>query len=132
LEEDYDSLRWVSENANSLSLNPTRLAVAGDIVDGHMTTVVTMLAKTCGGPRILYQVLFYLATNANFYTQSYQDYQDGYFLSQEGMKWYWDNYVFKRNRSKKSTGSPLLASIEGLSNLPSAIIINYGRVSCLR
>lgn len=100
MEEDYDSLRWVSENANSLSLNPTRLAVAGDIVDGHMTTVVTMFAKTRGGPRILYQVLFYLATNANFYTQSCQDYQDGNFLSQEGMKWYWDNYVFKRNRSK--------------------------------
>jgi len=87
LEEDYDSLRWVSENANSLSLNPTRLAVAGDIVDGHMTTVVTMLAKTRGGPGIFFQVLFYLATNANFYTQSYQDYQDGYFLIQEGMKW---------------------------------------------
>lgn len=86
LEEAYDSLKWVSENANSLNLDPTRLAVAGDSVGGNMATVVTMLSKTRGGPKILYQVLFYPVTNANFNTQSHQDYQDGYFLTRETMK----------------------------------------------
>ena len=58
-----------------------------------MATVVTMRAKIRGGPQFLYQVLFYPVTNANFDTQSYQDYQDGYFLTREAMKWFWDSYV---------------------------------------
>ena len=101
MEEAYDSLKWVSENANSLSLDPTRLAVAGDSVGGNMATVVTMLAKTRGGPKILYRVLFYPVTNANFDTQSYQHYQDGYFLTREAMKWFWDSYVSGETDLKK-------------------------------
>ncbi|MDQ2686213.1 MAG: alpha/beta hydrolase [Thermoproteota archaeon] len=131
LEEAYDSLKWISENANSLSLDPTRLAVAGDSVGGNMATAVTMLAKIRGGPRILYQVLFYPVTNANFDTQSYQDYQDGYFLTREAMKWFWDSYISNETDLKEPTVSPLLASTEQLSGLPSALVIT-GEFDVLR
>ena len=131
LEEAYDSLKWISENANSLSLDPTRLAVAGDSVGGNMATAVTMLAKIHGGPRILYQVLFYPVTNANFDTQSYQDYQDGYFLTREAMKWFWDSYISNETDLKEPTVSPLLASTEQLNGLPSALVIT-GEFDVLR
>jgi acetyl esterase len=131
LEEAYDSLKWIFENANSFSLDPTRLAVAGDSVGGNMATAVTMIAKIHGGPRILYQVLFYPVTNANFDTQSYQDYQDGYFLTREAMKWFWDSYVSNKTDLKEPTVSPLLASIEQLSGLPPALVIT-GEFDVLR
>lgn len=46
-------MKWVWENGNSLSLDPRRLAVVGDSVEGNMATVVTMLAKPLGGPAII-------------------------------------------------------------------------------
>jgi acetyl esterase len=62
------------------------LAVAGDSVGGNMAIAVTLLAKERRGPNIKFQLLFYPVTNANFDTPSYMEYQDGYFLTREGMK----------------------------------------------
>ena len=72
LEEAYDSIKWISENGNSFNLDPSRMAVVGDSVGGNMATAVTMLVKERQGPKILYQVLFYPVTEANFDTESYQ------------------------------------------------------------
>jgi acetyl esterase/lipase len=69
-------------------------------------------------------LLFYLVTDANFETPSYNAYQDGYFLTREAMKWFWDNYTSNQTNRKEPTVSPLQASIEQLKGLPSTLIIN--------
>ncbi|MGB8087536.1 MAG: alpha/beta hydrolase fold domain-containing protein, partial [Nitrososphaeraceae archaeon] len=53
-----------------------------------------------GGPNIKFQLLFYPVTDANFDTPSYMEYQDGYFLTREGMKWFWDNYMTEGTNRK--------------------------------
>ena len=52
------------------------------------------------------------------------EYQDRYFLTREGMKWFWDNYTTNGTYRKEPTVSPLQASIEHLKRLPPALIIN--------
>ncbi|HET9356818.1 MAG TPA: alpha/beta hydrolase [Nitrososphaeraceae archaeon] len=131
LEQAYAATKWVAENGQTINVNSSHLAVVGDSVGGNMAAAVALLAKERGGPKIKYQVLFYPVTDANFDTPSYTAYQDGYFLTREAMKWFWDNYTSNQTNLKEPTVSPLQASIEQLRGLPPALIIN-GEFDVLR
>jgi acetyl esterase len=132
VEQAYAATKWVAENGQtSINVNSSRLAVVGDSVGGNMATAVALLAKERGGPKINFQILFYPVTDANFDTPSYIAYQDGYFLTREAMKWFWDNYTSNQTNRKEATISPLQASIEQLKGLPPALIIN-GEFDVLR
>lgn len=131
LEQAYAATKWVAENGRTINANSSHLAVVGDSVGGNMAAAVALLAKERGGPKIKYQVLFYPVTDANFDTPSYTAYQDGYFLTREAMKWFWDNYTSNQTNRKEPTVSPLQASIEQLRGLPPALIIN-GEFDVLR
>ena len=123
IEEAYTATKWIAENGQTLNLDPSRLVVAGDSVGGNMATAVALLAKERGGPPIIFQLLFYPVTDANFDTPSYLAYQEGYFLTREAMKWFWDNYLSNDTNRKEPTVSPLQASVEQLSGLPPALVI---------
>lgn len=123
IEESYAATKYIFENGNDLYINSSKIAVMGDSVGGNMAAVVTMLAKERGGPKIDYQVLFYPVTDANFETESYNKFADGYWLSKEAMKWFWNAYLPDENERKKYTASPLQASIEQLKDLPPALVI---------
>lgn len=123
IEEAYAATKYISENGNDFSVNPSKLAVMGDSVGGNMAAVVSILAKERGGPNIDYQVLFYPVTDANFETESYKEFANGYWLSTEAMKWFWNAYLPNENERKKHTVSPLQASVEQLKGLPPALVI---------
>ena len=132
IEQAYAATKWVAENGQTINVDPSRLAVAGDSVGGNMAIAVTMLAKKRRGePKINFQALFYPVTDANFDTASYNAYQDGYWLTREAMKWFWDNYTSDQVNRKEPTVSPLQASVEDLKGLPPALIIN-GEFDVLR
>jgi acetyl esterase len=123
IEEAYAATKWIAENGQSLNLNTSKLAVVGDSVGGNMAIAVTMLSEERGGPTITFQVLFYPVTDASFDTVSYNKYQEGYFLTRESMKWFWNNYLPNGVNRKEPTISPLQASTEQLQSLPPALII---------
>ena len=123
IEEAYAAAKWVAQHGPSIGVDPQRIAVMGDSAGGNMATVVTMLARQRGGPRILAQVLFYPTTDCDFQTSSYQQFGKGYFLSLEDMQWYWDSYAPDPNVRMEPTASPLKASLEQLEGLPRALII---------
>jgi acetyl esterase len=123
IEQAYAALKWVAENAKSINVDGSRLAIAGDSVGGNMAAAVTLLAKERGGPKIIFQELFYLVTDANFDTSSYNTFKEGYWLTREGMKWFWDNYAPDNSTRREPTASPLQASIDQLRGLPPALVI---------
>jgi acetyl esterase len=90
LEQAFAATKWVAENGQTININPMLLAIAGDSAGGNIAAGITLLAKERGGPNIKFQLLFYPVTDTNFDTPSYIAYQDGYFLTREGMKWFWD------------------------------------------
>lgn len=124
LEQAYAVANWVAQNGQSINVDSSRLAVVGDSVGGNLTAALTLLAKERGGPSIRFQVLFYPVTDSNFDTSSYRKYAEGYWLTREGMKWFWDNYTSNETNRKEPTVSPLQASIEQLSGLPPGLLIN--------
>lgn len=131
IEEAYAATKYIAENGKSLNLDSSRLVVAGDSVGGNMATVVVLLAKERGGPKIAFQLLFYPVTDANFDTPSYQQFATGHFLTREAIKWFWNNYLPDVEARKQPTASPLLASVDQLKGLPPALVIN-GEFDVLR
>ncbi|MBV9666560.1 MAG: alpha/beta hydrolase [Nitrososphaeraceae archaeon] len=124
IEQAYAATKWVAENGKTINVNSSRLAVVGDSVGGNMAAAVTLLAKERDGPSIRFQVLFYPVTDVNFDTQSYMTYQNGYFLTRDNMRWFWNNYLTNETNVKDPTVSPLQASVEQLKGLPPAMVIN--------
>jgi acetyl esterase len=122
-EQAYTATTWVADHGASIGVDPSRLAVAGDSVGGNMATVTTLLAKERGGPPLDFQVLLYAVTDANFETPSYREFgAEGYWLTRETMRWFWDSYVPAPER-KEFTVSPLQSSLEQLRGLPPALIV---------
>ena len=131
IEEAYAATKYIAENGNKHNLDPSRLVAAGDSVGGNMAAVVAMMAKDRGGPDIIFQLLFYPVTDANFDTASYQEFATDHWLSIDAMKWYWDNYLPDKEKRKEPTASPLQASLNQLKDLPPAMVIN-GEFDILR
>ncbi|MFC4303285.1 alpha/beta hydrolase [Cohnella boryungensis] len=131
IEENYTVLEWIAQQGEQIGADPAKLSVAGDSVGGNMTAAVTLMAKERNGPAIRKQLLFYPVTDASFDTESYRQFETGYFLSREGMQWFWDQYTTDPEERMRITASPLRASLEQLKGLPPALIIT-GEADVLR
>ncbi|MGN8982260.1 alpha/beta hydrolase fold domain-containing protein [Enterococcus villorum] len=131
IEQNYAVLQKLDELAESKGLDLSNLAVAGDSVGGNMATVMTILTKQRQGLPIKKQLLYYPVTDANFDTESYQQFGEDYFLTKEGMKWFWDQYTTDEQERAKITASPLRATSEELKGLPPAMILT-GEADVLR
>jgi acetyl esterase len=124
IEQGYATARWIVREGAANQLDPDRIAVAGDSVGGNMTAALTLMVKQHGGPQIAAQLLFYLVTDGNLDTSTYQRHAEGPWLSREAMRWFWDSYLPDQGRQSEVTASPLQASPEQLRGLPPALIIN--------
>ncbi|PWW67123.1 alpha/beta hydrolase [Actinokineospora spheciospongiae] len=131
IEEVYTALQWIAASGAEHDIDPTRIAVAGDSVGGNMTAAITLMAKQRGGPALAAQLLFYPVTDANFDTASYEEFASGYFLSRDGMRWFWDQYTTDPAQRAEITASPLRATLDDLAGLPQALVI-VGEADVLR
>lgn len=130
-EQSYLVAQWVSAQGAEHRLDSSRIAVAGDSVGGNMAIALTLMAKERGDVSFVQQVLFYPVTDANFDTGSYLEFAEGYFLTREGMQWFWDQYTTSAEDRAQITASPLRATIEQLAELPPALVIT-GEADVLR
>ncbi|MBW8762028.1 MAG: alpha/beta hydrolase [Microbacterium sp.] len=130
-EQSYAVARWVAKDGSQKGLDGSRLVVAGDSVGGNMATVLTIMAAQRGDVAFRAQALFYPVTDASFDTASYEEFAEGYFLTLEGMKWFWDQYTTDAAERAEITASPLRATIEQLAGLPQALVIT-GEADVLR
>ncbi len=122
INQAYAATRWVADHGREINVDGTRLAVAGNSVGGNMAAVVCLKAKEKGGPAIRYQVLLWPVTDANFETASYNQFAEGYFLTKNLMKWFWDNYTTDASQRREIYASPLQATTAQLEGLPPALI----------
>lgn len=96
-----------------------------------MAAVMTIMTKQRQGLPIAQQLLYYPVTDANFDTESYNQFAENYYLTKSGMQWFWDQYTNNEKERAEITASPLQATIDDLANLPEALIIN-GEADVLR
>jgi acetyl esterase/lipase len=122
INQAYAATKWVADHGKEISVDGSRLAVAGNSVGGNMATVVSLMAKEKSGPKIKFQVLFWPVTDAHFETASYNQFAEGHFLTKNLMKWFWANYTTDAGQRKDSYASPLQATTAQLKGLPPALI----------
>jgi acetyl esterase len=121
-EDAYSATRYVAGHASEFGIDPQRIAVGGDSAGGTLATVVAMMARDRGGPALKFQLLVYPVTNFTEHaTQSERDYGKGFFLDEELMDWFADQYFATEADRHLPYGSPLKAS--DLRNLPPAMVM---------
>ncbi|MEV5798208.1 alpha/beta hydrolase [Streptomyces collinus] len=123
IEQNYAVGKWILQNGGEQNLDASRIAVCGDSVGGNMSAVLALMAKERGDVQLAAQVLLYPVTDADFDTPSYQQFADGYYLTRDGMKWFWDAYTTDPQQRSEIYASPLRADIEQLRGLPTALVI---------
>ena len=112
LEDSWAVTRWALEQGPPV-------AVAGDSAGGGMAAVMALRARDAGLPLAL-QVLVYPVTDHDLETASYRANGEGYGLTREGMRWFWDHYLPDGDRSHPDA-SPLRAS--SLAGVAPALVL---------
>jgi acetyl esterase len=116
------AIRWVEEHATELGADPARIIVAGDSAGGTLAAATTLRLRDEGGPSLCGQLLMYPVTDYHTPgTPSYEDNAEGYGLTRDTMKWFWDHYLSDPSEASNPYAAPLRA--RDLSGLPSALVI---------
>jgi acetyl esterase len=84
--------RYAVERAEALGADPAAIAVGGDSAGGNLAAVVCLDAVRYGGPRPVFQLLFYPATDPSVRRRSRDLFADGFFLTDADMTWFEDHY----------------------------------------
>lgn len=120
----FAALRHIAENGAKYNLDSEYLVIAGDSAGGNMAAVMALMAKAEGSkPKIDFQLLFYPVTDANFETESYNQYAQGPWLTKKAMEWFWQQYAPNKDKRKEIYACPLKAQIEELAGLSPTLII---------
>jgi acetyl esterase len=120
-EDCYAATQWAAAHAAEINGDPARLAIAGDSAGGNLAAVVAQMARDRGGPRLVFQLLIYPATDFTFQGASIKENADGYFLTGDDMHWFTTHYLNSDADKQNPLASPM--QTVDLSNLPPALII---------
>lgn len=121
VEDALAATRWIAQHGPRLDVDSRRLAVGGDSAGGNLAAAVSLISRDHAGPALLLQVLVYPVTHHNFDTRSYQEHGDGYLLTRNAMRWFWNHYLRRAEDGDSPHASPLLA--RNLEGLPPALVI---------
>ena len=123
VDDVYAVADWAAGQADELGADPARMVLAGDSAGANLATVTALLARDRGRPDIAGQLLVYPAIAADFGTESYRRFGDGYYNTATAMAWYWDQYIPDVADRRHPTASPLQAELDGM---PPAVVITAG------
>ncbi|OLP02924.1 esterase [Mycolicibacterium porcinum] len=122
-EDLYVATCWAVQHAADLGADPARVAVGGDSAGGNLAAVTTLMARDRGGPDLAAQLLLYPVIGANFDTESYQLFGQGFYNPRPALQWYWDQYVPAVADRENPYASPLHGDLHGL---PPAVVVVAG------
>jgi acetyl esterase len=118
--DSYDAFLWVAKNLDCTA----GLYLMGDSAGANLSTVVCILARDEGGPKIDKQILIYPVTDATLSSPSIDKYAKGYLLTKELMVWFTDHYKRDDADLVNPLMSPLFAN--DLKGLPPAFVCTAG------
>ena len=87
----------------------------------NLATVVCLLSRDRGGPRLKFQLLIYPLVDYYDKSPSMQQYSEGHFLTRAGMDWFRESYLPSREAGLEPSASPMYA--KDVAGLPPAMMI---------
>ena len=119
LDDAWTATQWVYNRSADLKLDSERIGVAGDSAGGTLAAVVARRGRDFGVPLAL-QLLLYPATDSVCNTESFSVFSEGYGLTRDTMRWYWQQYLGDADGANPDA-SPL--QTKELHGLPRAIVV---------
>ncbi|HMN92921.1 MAG TPA: alpha/beta hydrolase [Hydrogenophaga sp.] len=92
VEDAWDSLVWLRQNAAGLRLDARRLAVGGDSAGGTLAAVTAIGARDAGWPLSL-QLLFYPGCAGHQNTASHKTFAEGFLLEEAHIGYFFNHYL---------------------------------------
>jgi len=123
-DDAYTAFRFAAANAEALGADPSAIAVGGDSAGANLAAAVCLDAVRASGPRPVFQLLFYPATDMTTRRRSRDVFADGFFLTDDDMTWFLDQYVPDVDTRSDPRVSVLLA--DDLRGLPPAYVATAG------
>jgi acetyl esterase/lipase len=117
----YAATVWTVQYAPRIHGDPRRIAVGGDSAGGNLAAAVALMARDRGGLSLVFQLLVYPVTARDFDTASYRQNAEGYGLTRDSMRWYWDHYLRHPADASNPYAAPLVAP--NLKGQPPALVI---------
>lgn len=109
VEDAWAATAWVAEHAASIGGDAARVAVGGDSAGGTLAAVVALRARDHGLVLRL-QLLVYPVADYDLDSPSYREHADGYGLTRDAMRWYWEHYLGPDADGSSPEASPLRAA----------------------
>jgi len=121
LDDCYATLKWVIENAAELDIDLAAIGVGGDSAGGNLASSVAL--KACNEQLIslAFQLLIYPCNDNQMNYPSATNYSQGYGLTTQAMKWFWNQYLSKVEDQKDPYAVP--AKANSLRGVAPAILI---------
>ena len=121
LNDCYATLKWVIENATELGIDLTAIGVGGDSAGGNLASSVALKASEEQLISLAFQLLIYPCNDYQMDYPSATNYSQGYGLTTQAMKWFWDQYLSKVEDQQDPYAVP--AKANSLRGVAPAILI---------
>ncbi|MEJ8854857.1 alpha/beta hydrolase [Variovorax robiniae] len=124
VDDSWAATRWIRQEAASLGIDASRLAVGGDSAGGNLAAVMSIMARDAGDLSIAFQLLIYPGTDMRRGHASHTTNGKGYLLEADTITYFHDHYITDVAQDLDWRASPLLH--KDLSKLPPALVITAG------
>jgi acetyl esterase len=95
LDDCYATLKWVIENSAELGIDLAAIGVGGDSAGGNLASSVALKVFNEQLISLAFQLLIYPCNDYQMNYPSATNYSQGYGLTTQAMKWFWDQYLSK-------------------------------------
>ncbi len=124
LEDSYQAMRWVHDEAGTLRIDPARIAVVGYSAGGGLAAALAILARDRGGPPICFQYLGIPELDDRLSTASSRAFVDTPLWNRPAAELSWRHYLGEMHGSSEVpiTAAPARAGSRQLAGLPPAYV----------
>ncbi|KAE8362572.1 Alpha/beta hydrolase fold-3 [Aspergillus caelatus] len=123
VEDCYAVLKWTSQNADSLGIDPSRIIIVGSSAGGGLTAGTALLARDHGGPDVHAQLLLAAMLDDRHRTVSAMQYGDQLPWTHGVGEMAWECALERREMRDESLSIYAVPGrAEDLSNLPQTYI----------
>ncbi len=93
LDDCVVATQGVHKFADQFGIDPARISLAGDSAGGNLAAAVALRLRDAGSVKLESLALLYPVVQPNFETESYKQFATGHGLTQNTMKWFWEQYA---------------------------------------
>ena len=112
-DDAFDALQWLAQNATSLGLDASRIALGGDSAGGTLTASTAIAARDAGIALKL-QLMFYPGCSPE-YLPSAETFDKGFLLEKASIDYFYGHYIPHLNDRLNPRFSPMLADVSGVA-----------------